>query len=402
MKLIDRFAGIILLVILLLIPVASVAQEEAASGALGLDELEGWLIQLEEMAAAQQPLNAPVGEESLTPDGYAFLYNDFTLYRESPATDSRLQAVALTEAACPGPRGLGVGDDQARLLAEYGWQNPGLLGDGTVAALYLENELPADARWAWAIYSGENLLSVQCALHSALGDGLYTDMGVRYQLADGKVERIQLYGLANTFVQTADVLANLESVSQLMAQLSGDDRTAAGRWRRSEAAAFGPEDLSFGGMDFLTMGDPEVSALYGDPLTTDVLPDAEGLLYLTTERDGLSIGYLESMDGTMVQAQSVAITTPMIEGPRGLRVGMTLEEAVMLMRCDGSGQVLGSANVLYGDGLAAPYGLEESDGMGGTVLRYLCEAEGTNGLLTVTLYLSFQQDLLSEIYLYAW
>ena len=40
--------------------------------------------------------------------------------------------------------------------------------------------------------------------------------------------------------------------------------------------------------------------------------------------------------------------------------------------------------------------------MGGTVLRYLCEAEGTNSLLTVTLYLSFQQDLLSEIYLYAW
>lgn len=380
--------------------VPAMAQEN--SGALTLNQLESWAKALTVQVAEQQPLNAPVGEESLTQDGYAFLYDTCTLYFEEPSADSRLLAVTLTETGAEDPRQIAVGDDQSELLAAYGWQNPGLLGDGTFAALYLENELPADARWAWAIYAEGSLLSVQCGIHSALGDAQYTDMGIRYQIADGRVELIQVYGLGGAGIAASDVLANLQTVSQLMAQLSGDSHSAEGRWQANEAPAFQAEDLHFAGMDFLTMNDRDVTALYGEPLTTDVMPDADGLLYLTTQRDGLSIGYLESADGTMVQAQAVTITTPMLEGPRGLRVGMTLEKALALLRCDGSGQVLGSANLLYGDGLAAPYGLEESDGMGGTVLRYLCEAEGPEGLLTVTLYVTFQEDLLSEIYVYAW
>lgn len=402
MKMMRRLTALVAGLFGMMLAVGALAETMVAEGALTLNQLESWIRTMRQNAVSQQPLNTPVGEESLTADGYAFLFDDHTLYFEEPSAGSHLQAAVLTDAGAADPREICVGDDQAVLLAAYGWQNPGLMGDGTFAALYLENELPADARWAWAIYSGEELLSVQCAIHSALGDGQYTDMGIRYQLQGGRVERIEVYGLGGAAIAASDVLANLQTVSQLLGQLSGDDRAAEGRWQANDAAPFQTADLRFAGMDFLTLNDQDVSLLYGDPLSTAVMPDAEGLLYLTTLRDGLSIGYLESMDGTMVQAQSMTITTPMMEGPRGLRVGMPLEEALGRMRCDGSGQVLGSANLLYGDGQAAPYGLEESDGMGGTVLRYLCEAEGPNGLLTVTLYLSFQEDLLTEIYLYAW
>ena len=397
-----RILAVLTAGLLTLTMAAAMAQPVENSGALTLNQLESWSRTLVAQAAQQQPLNAPVGEESLTQDGYAFLYDAFTLYFEKPSVDSRLMAVSLTETGVTDPRQIAVGDDQSALLNTYGWQNPGLIGDGTFAALYLENELPADARWAWAIYTDDSIQSVQCGIHSALGDAQYTDMGIRYQLSEGRVELIQVYGLGSAGIAASDVLANLQTVSQLMGQLSGDDHTADGRWQANDAAPFQAEDLSFAGMSFLTLHDRDVTALYGEPLSTDVVPDADNLLYLTTQREGLSIGYLESPDGTMVQAQSVTITTPMLEGPRGLRVGMPLEEALSLLHCDGSGQVLGSANLLYGDGLAAPYGLEESDGMGGTVLRYLCEAEGPNGLLTVTLYVTFQEDLLSEIYLYAW
>jgi len=135
-----------------LVMAAAMAQPLENSGALTLNQLESWGRTLVAQAAQQQPLNAPVGEESFTQDGYAFLYDAYTLYFEKPSVDSRLMAVALTETGVTDPRQIAVGDDQSALLGAYGWQNPGLIGDGTFAALYLENELPADARWAWAIY----------------------------------------------------------------------------------------------------------------------------------------------------------------------------------------------------------------------------------------------------------
>ncbi len=401
---IRRRICLVLTVLLLLAfaQAAFAAPVQPQTGALTLEEMENWLKALEDQTAAQQPMNAPVGEESLTPDGYAYLYDTFTLYYNSTGSDAQLMQAILTDPGTTDPRGIAVGDDQSVLLAAYGWQNPDLMGDGTVAALYLQNELPADARWAWAICSGQEVLSLQCTVHSALGDGMYTDMGIRYQLNGGKVESISLYGLDCQGIAASDMLANLDEVSRLMAQLSGDDHTASGRWNANGAQPFGVADLSFAGLDFLTLKEADVAALYGDAASTDVLPEMDGFLYLTTQRDGLQVAYLESADGSVVKAESIAITTPMLEGPRGLRVGMTLEEALALFCCDGSGRVMGSANLLYGDGLASPYGLEQPDGMGGTEVRYLCEAESPNGLLTVTLYLTFQQDLLTEIYLYAW
>ena len=43
-------------------------------------------------SAAREPLNAPVGEESRTEDGYAFIYDFATLYYDKPVLDENQRA----------------------------------------------------------------------------------------------------------------------------------------------------------------------------------------------------------------------------------------------------------------------------------------------------------------------
>ncbi|MEG0901734.1 MAG: hypothetical protein RSG96_06415, partial [Clostridia bacterium] len=65
------------LVALLLLPALAFADD---AGVLSENELNRWVTQVLHDSAEEQPLNAPVGEEALTEDGYAFLYSFATLY----------------------------------------------------------------------------------------------------------------------------------------------------------------------------------------------------------------------------------------------------------------------------------------------------------------------------------
>ena len=121
------------------------------SGVLAEGELNEWVVKVLRDSAAGQPINAPVGEESHTEDGYAFIYDFATLYYDKPVLDqdSVLLAVSVTDEAYPGPRGIKLGDAQSVLIDTYGWQNPTLVGDGIFAAFYRLNSLPQSAYWSW-------------------------------------------------------------------------------------------------------------------------------------------------------------------------------------------------------------------------------------------------------------
>ena len=125
------------------------------SGVLAEGELNEWVVKVLRDSAAGQPINAPVGEESHTEDGYAFIYDFATLYYDKPVLDqdSVLLAVSVTDEAYPGPRGIKLGDAQSVLIDTYGWQNPTLVGDGIFAAFYRLNSLPQSAYWSWASWT---------------------------------------------------------------------------------------------------------------------------------------------------------------------------------------------------------------------------------------------------------
>ena len=184
------------------------------AGALAEGELSAWLNQLLLHTRNLEPINAPVGEESLTEEGYAFLYDFATLYYDKPVLDasSRLRALSITSPEYAAPRGITLGSDEWALLSTFGWQNPYLMGDGVMAAFYTIDHLPQSAYWSWATHD-ENwwLTSVQCAVHARVGDDLYTDVNLLFELEDASVTGIRLTGL-DSFIGVTDVIANLDAV----------------------------------------------------------------------------------------------------------------------------------------------------------------------------------------------
>ena len=184
------------------------------AGALAEGELSAWLNQLLLDTRDVQPLNAPVSEESLTEDGYAFLYDFATLYYDKPVLDqhSVLQAVSITDSEYAAPRGITLGADDTALLSTFGWQNPYLMGDGVMAAFYDIDEMPRAAYWSWASHDDEwKLTQVQCAVHVQAGTNRYTDVNLVFDLENAVVTDIRLFGL-DSFITEADVYANLDAV----------------------------------------------------------------------------------------------------------------------------------------------------------------------------------------------
>ena len=92
----------LLIAFCLLCPLYALADD---SGVLAEGELNDWVVKALRDSAAREPLNAPVGEESHTEDGYAFIYDFATLYYDKPVLDeeSVLLAISVTDEAYPGP-----------------------------------------------------------------------------------------------------------------------------------------------------------------------------------------------------------------------------------------------------------------------------------------------------------
>lgn len=369
------------------------------AGVLTETELGAWLNKLLLSTANVAPMNAPVGEESLTQDGYAFLYDSVTLYYNKPTLDaqSKLNAVSVTDEGLDMPRGVRLGAPADMLLAAYGWQNPTLAGDDSFAPLYALNQLPTAAYWALAQRSGEQLQSVQCAIHARAGEDRYTDTGVLYSLQSGVVSAIKVYGL-NAYVTKAQVQSNLTSVGAAPADAS--PQAVVGVTTKNKVSAFGQSDLQFNRMDFLTLTEKGAGVLFGEPTGETWVQDDQGAWLHTLGYANTSLVFALDQNRENARLESVSFTGEGWIGPRGVVAGSPLESVLALFRCDGTGAVNGGAALLYGDGQAPPYGTLERTGNDST-LRYATTVNVAGGApLTVALHLTFADAKLAELMLY--
>ncbi len=378
------------------------------AGVLTEDELNQCIQAVLEKSAAEQPQNAPVGEEALTEDGYAFLYSFATLYYDKPVLDSQsvLKGFAFVEAGMKGPRGIGLGDSGDRLIETYGWENPYLFGDGTFVAFYQLDQLPQSAYWSWARCQGILPVEVRCAIHVKAGEDRYTDAGILYQLENDVITGIQVYGLSSSITQ-AEVESNLQTVAAVQTAFTGDEsgESAApveGYTTVSQATAFGLGDLKIAKADFLTLTEAGAETLFGQAQSEDWVQDDTGEWLHTTYREGLTLTYKLDAAKQAGQLETLSITGEGLEGPRGLRIGQTLESVLALFRSDGTGQVLDREALLYGDGLNPPYGALAQMGTDAT-LRYVAQVNGPDGSARpVTLHMTFAAGKLTEIMVYSW
>ena len=383
------------LVIALLLLCATAFADEA--GVLTETELSAWLNKLLLSTVGTEPLNAPVGEESQTDDGYAFMYQSATLFYNQPTLNaqSKLQAVAITDEALDMPRGIRLGAPAAMLLSAYGWQNPTLAGDETFAPLYVLNQLPDAAYWAWAQRNGDQLQSVRCAIHA--GAGRYTDTGILYSLSYGAVDAIRVYGLNQT-VSEAEVKNNLAAVGGV--QAGSPEPQIAGVNVQSSADPFGPSDLKFGRMDFITLTEKGAGMVFGDFTGEEWAQDEQNAWLHTLTYPNVTLVF--GMDPSRQNARLDSLTVHSGDsiGPRGLMLGAELDKVLTLFRCDGTGAVNGSAAILYGDGQNPPYGTLERTGQDAT-LRYATTVTGADGTtIQVALHLTFTDAKLAEMMIY--
>lgn len=389
-----RWTGLLLTVALLCALCVARADD---TGALSETELNEWLVRAMSDSLGQTPLNAPVDKASLTEDGYAFLYSFATLYYDKPELDtqSRLQGISVTGEGYAGPRGVALGSDVQDVLDAYGGQNPQLLSDGGLAALYAINDLPRAAYWGWAQLDAQGAVAaVRLAMHVRSDEDCYTDAGLLYELEDGKVTGIRAYGLC-AVVTLEEVVGNLNAVLGVEAAsgLAQTEPVVVGYYSEHDANGFLDTDLVFDGLNFLTATDADARALLGEPTAQNTVTDDTGEALMTLEWTGVSMTFAENG----ARLETVTLTGGALEGPRGLAVGMPRAEALKLFMADGEGRVLSGSAVLYGDGINAPYGLLEGGADAGAA-RYVCRVDGVD----VTLRLAFAQGVLSEIMIYSW
>lgn len=378
------------------------------AGVLTEGELNTWIVQVLQKTREEQPQNAPALQDSLTEDGYAFIYSFATLYYNKPVLDDQsiLNGFSITDEGFDAPRGICLSAPSQMLMDAYGWQNPFLTGDGASATLYLLDQLPQSAYWAWAQHTNGQITAVQCTIHVRTTEGLYTDAGIRYQVTDGMISALQVYGL-NQSISLDDVQGNL---SAMRAVQSASNRNAPsqaspdiqGSHLQSHATPFGAEDLSFSGIHFSSLTEVGANASFGAPSAEEWIRDDTGEWLYTTQRDGLTLTHVLNENRTTSRLGMLVLTRPGLKGPRNLQLGDPLQNVLTAFQSQGTGQTQGTTALLYGDGITPPYGTLENEN-GYTIIRYAALIPDLDGQTReVTLHLSFIEGALTEIMLYSW
>lgn len=384
-----------LLIVLALLPVLPAMAEESNADTLTLEELRQWVNDYKIRALATQPLNDPAAAESLTEDGYEFVYEFATLYMDSAemTADSEVQALVITSNEEADVRGVRVDDSAEDVLNAYYTENPDLVGNSSQALLYAVDLMPAGVYIGTVHRDGQRIQLLEYSVYEQLqtGDDGYTDAGILYTLVNGNVSVIRAYGL-HARVQKADVDAELESAWRLSAETSYSrvETSLVG----SELEVFNSEDMIFSGIDFSTLTPEDAIAAFGQPLEDVRLDDEDGYMRVM-QFENCEVTFLCDSAEQNVRVKNLTIDTDRMEGPRSVRVGDTLASVLNRFR-NGEGEYDGTDEVLYGNEESGEFGVAKYGEDASVVLRYgALSEEGT----PVLLYLYLENYELSEIIL---
>lgn len=386
-----------LLLVLLLAPLPSAIGEDDGLSALTLEELTAWADGYKTRAMASQPLNDPTEPEAFSEDGYAFVYDFATLYMDRPemSADSVLKNLVITDAMEEGPRGTRVDMLSGEILASFYNENDHLEGNRGFAALYLGDSMPSSASWAWLQRDGQRVMAIQYAVHEQLaagGDG-YTDAGLVYTIQDNLVAAIRAYGL-DSVIDEADVMDNLASVRDVFEDTEYVQVPVS--YTGTDLAPFGEEDLTFSGIDFLTLTPDNARDVLGDCLEDMWMEDDTGEFIRTMEFAGCEVTFIYDKNRENPRAEMLSIVSDGMEGPRCVRVGDTFSSVLIRFRYN-EGAYENNVEVLYGNPESDVYGTAEYGDDASATLRY---AFRTGEGRQVVLYMTFDAMSLREALLF--
>lgn len=382
-----------LLLTVAMIACAATCLGESTASVLTPDELDLFVQQIIDYAKTQ-PLRNEGGTASFDQqDGYALVYDFGILYCSKPELDddTRINEIVITSPDFQSIRGVNVDAPLSQLLDAYYTENDSLSGDKYFAGLYAGDFLPEYAVWAWVQRDGQNVGSVQYAVHDAQSSGGegYTDMGILYTIQDMFVSAIRIYGISAS-VSKAEVESNLQTVGDLM-KISDYSRVASGRMG-DQLLPFGRQDLIFENVDFFTLTPDKAVDAFGDTLDDQWIDDGENGFIRVMDFPACSLTFTTDTSKANPQIYMVYISEKTMEGPRGVTIGDYLADVIDRFP-SGQGEFDGTSEVLYGDIASDTWATAEYSQDGTASTYYSC----TIGGKPVTLYISFSMMQADEI-----
>jgi len=279
-------------------------------------------------------------------------------------------------------RGVRVGMEAAAALSGV---NAGL----SSTPLYVLDTQDAGFGWSWAYVSGGEVYGVEYITYGGEGAGM-TEYTLTYVIDGGVISAIRMKMAPATLAQAQEGLATAEEIASRQA---GEVMAMP-----CSAPVFAQQDLTVMGGRALNADVAGFVARMGEPDEIQTLPEGRGRMLIY---DGAVVRLsLDEYTGVEV-VRGVSVSSGAVYGPRGLTVGMAVQEAAALFRCDREVSSLGGVLYLEGEALGEPPYGELSAGAGGEiVLRYVClDEKGRTAVLEagvrdgfVTYWHLFDQD----------
>lgn len=392
-----KMKSVVLMLLAVLLALPCLAQaEESAADTLTMAEVTEWTERYRERALASKPLNTP--KESLTSDGYEFIYEFATIYAEKATlkADTVINAVVITSPEEEGPRGVSVDDTMQVVLSAFYNENPDLLGTRDGAVLYMIDLLPDTLQWGEVQRDGQRVETIQYAVHEQLttgGDG-YTDAGVIFTMQDGTVSAIRVYGSDSRIGM--DEVYGMRTIMQGAALETGYQQVPFS-YDGAALEKFHGGDLVFSGIDFAALPPEAMMTLLGDPIGDEWMEDGDNGFIRMMSFPSCEITFQYDMNKENPAVYMLMLVTDGIEGPRAVRIGDTFPQVFNRFR-NGEGEFDGvSRETLYGDETTGEFGTAEYGMDASATLRYgLVLEDGRH----VVLHMTFTDMVLSEVMLY--
>lgn len=346
--------------------------------------------------------NEPAETYDPSGDG-AYLYDYGAIQLTMTGTQVTLENVRqieIVDDTVPGPGGVRVGDAMNTLLTAFQCNNPALTGDTGFATLYVNEvydvlEAP-EYDWAWVLRSGETAYGVQYACSLPQENGAYRDAGALFILTDGRVSAIRLYGFGDVITaQEAQMNFDTAREIQMRNDFTPENTLLA---EANTHSALTQDELQVNGNALLELDEAALCAILGAPEAAGEMEDETGALQRTLSFAGMEVTL--NADGT---AQQIVLTADTAAGPRGLRVGMDVREALSLLRADAP-VYKGENATLYLEGEAGddpPYAYMDFFADGRAAIRVGVRLAGETNRFAM-LYVDLAENQIEEIRIYTY
>ena len=355
------------------------ALAEEAAGPLTMDELHALAQSLLERAMADEHGAINLAEEGYLYEGigYSLNLNSEDLSVDTVLLGAEINMGSIHEEQLMGPRGIGVSSTLEETLVAYPNDNPMLKGTMTGAVLYINGSLPEEVTIGQVVRDGQEVRLAEYAVYRQDGDAVIRQ-GLQYVIDNDSVVAIRYFGGGDTL--TAQQAAQeVEAAGQLQ------EEVGYFAYDTYNPSPFGREDLNFHGLDFMDLTPEAAVERLGEAVHEERVEDSTGEELRIMQWDGVEIMFVYGADGALKRADRITVNAPGMEGPRGLRVGTRLQNAVKRFEHPEEPPVKSLS--LYGDAenQQPPYGRLDMEG--DEVRLYYAVLQGDDTVLFNALFL---------------